>query len=105
MDSLLNLFFMVLSLAIRGIQPILVPLCFVCAWAFMGLLGWNLWSAMRDGVSQAQQMHRVPCSECRFFTGDYHLKCTVHPNRALSEEAIDCPDFEAVNLMGLPTLR
>lgn len=36
----------------------------------------------------------MPCSRCAFFTGSYHLKCTVHPCKALSEEAIGCLDYE-----------
>ncbi|NJR69347.1 MAG: hypothetical protein HC771_12300 [Synechococcales cyanobacterium CRU_2_2] len=36
----------------------------------------------------------MPCSNCRYFTGDYRLKCTVNPYVALSEEAIGCRDFE-----------
>jgi hypothetical protein len=30
-----------------------------------------------------------------FFTNDYRLKCTVHPVKACTEEAINCSDFEA----------
>lgn len=79
---------------IHIIQPLMVPICFVLAWTIVFLTGWNLWAALRDGVTRARQMHRIPCSECRFFTGDYHLKCTVHPDSALSEEAINCSDYE-----------
>jgi RNA polymerase subunit RPABC4/transcription elongation factor Spt4 len=39
-------------------------------------------------------MHQIPCANCQFFTRDYHLKCTVHPAQALTEEAIGCGDFE-----------
>ncbi|MGG6296221.1 hypothetical protein ACQ4M4_17670 [Leptolyngbya sp. AN02str] len=94
MDTFFELFFGGLRWLIHGIQPLLVPICFVAAWGIVGITAWNLWASIRDGVQRAQQMHRVPCSECRFFTGDYHLKCTVHPDMALSEEAIDCPDYE-----------
>ncbi|QKD84769.1 hypothetical protein HPC62_04570 [Thermoleptolyngbya sichuanensis A183] len=76
------------------VHLVLVPVCFVMAWGMVGLVAWNLISAGRDGLAQAQQMHKIPCSECRFFTGDYHLKCTVHPERALSEEAMNCADYE-----------
>ncbi|MBF2085206.1 MAG: hypothetical protein IGS16_11440 [Thermoleptolyngbya sp. C42_A2020_037] len=76
------------------VHLVLVPVCFVMAWGMVGLVVWNLISAGRDGLAQAQQMHKIPCSECRFFTGDYHLKCTVHPERALSEEAMNCADYE-----------
>jgi hypothetical protein len=76
------------------LQPILVPLCFVIAWMVTLMLGWSIWSALRDGVIKANQMHQIPCANCQFFTNDYHLKCTVHPDIALSEEAVSCIDYE-----------
>ncbi len=56
------------------------------------LLGWSLWAATRDTIARGQQMHRIPCAGCQFFTSDYHLKCTVRPSAALTEAAINCPD-------------
>jgi hypothetical protein len=79
---------------VQHLEPILVPLCFVAAWGGIILALWSIWSALRDGVHRAKQMHQVPCSTCRFFTQDYHLKCPVQPTLALSEAAIDCPDYE-----------
>ncbi|WP_348251226.1 hypothetical protein [Leptolyngbya subtilissima] len=43
-------------------------------------------------------MHKIPCAECRYFTNDHRLKCPIHPKIALSESAIDCPDFEDLGL-------
>jgi hypothetical protein len=40
-------------------------------------------------------MHQIPCANCQFFTGDYHLKCPIHPAIALSEAAIGCPDYRS----------
>lgn len=76
------------------VQPVLVPLCFIVAWAVMGLTFWHLVVTVRDGVNQATVMHRIPCGECRYFTNDHRLKCPIHPKIALSEAAIDCTDFE-----------
>jgi hypothetical protein len=84
----------VIAVLVRLIQPILVPLCFVLAWGLLILTAWGIWSATRDGLAKAKQMHEIPCANCRFFTNDYHLKCPVHPSEALSEAAIGCPDFE-----------
>lgn len=50
--------------------------------------------AVEDGFVRLRRLHQIPCSHCAFFTGDYRLKCTVHPCKALSEDAIDCLDYE-----------
>jgi hypothetical protein len=68
--------------------------CFFCAWAIILLLSWSLWTTIIKGVQHLKRLHGVPCSNCAYFTGDYHLKCTVHPTIALSEQAISCSDFE-----------
>lgn len=78
---------------IQALQPILVPLCFLTAWTLVVLVFWNISMAARDAIACAKQMHEIPCDNCQFFTGDYRLKCTVHPTYALTEEAINCLDF------------
>jgi hypothetical protein len=79
---------------VQLIQPILVPICFAIAWLVVILTLWSLTTAVRDVISRAQTMHRIPCANCRFFTNTPVLKCPVHPSNALSELAIDCPDYE-----------
>ncbi|MGL5871776.1 MAG: hypothetical protein ACRC2R_05305 [Xenococcaceae cyanobacterium] len=37
---------------------------------------------------------RIPCRQCQFFTRNPHLYCTVRPTEAMTENAIDCPDFQ-----------
>lgn len=83
-----------INLCIRGIQPLLIPICFVTAWTVITLFAWSLWSAARDSVTTAKQMHQIPCPNCQFFTNNYRLKCTVHPSTASTEEAIDCSDYQ-----------
>ena len=94
MYAFIQLFHILIYRLIQVIQPILVPLCFVVAWATVGLGIWNIFSAMRSSVEQAQRMHQIPCSKCQYFSGNYALKCPVHPYEALSEAAINCLDFE-----------
>ncbi|TAG95528.1 MAG: hypothetical protein EAZ09_07615 [Oscillatoriales cyanobacterium] len=84
-----------LYLLIKTIQPILVPLCLVSAWGLMFLLFSSIGATVTDCVRRAQRMHQIPCANCVFFTGDYHLKCPVQPTIALSEDAIDCPDYRS----------
>jgi len=79
---------------IRGIQPLLVPICFVIAWGVTILAILNIWAAARDSVATAKQMHQIPCTGCQYFTDNYRLKCTVHPSIANTEEAIDCSDYQ-----------
>lgn len=77
--------------------PLLKLVCFVVAWSFVFLLVWSIWTALQDAVNRAAQMHKIPCSNCQFFTENYQLKCTVHPSIALSEAAIGCPDHQTVS--------
>ncbi|MEH1841969.1 MAG: hypothetical protein V7L20_25365 [Nostoc sp.] len=86
--------FQLISLLIHGIQPLLIPICFVVAWTVTILAVLSLWTAARDSVTTAKQMHQIPCSGCQFFTDNYRLKCTVRPSIANTEEAIDCLDYQ-----------
>jgi hypothetical protein len=74
-------------------QGALVPVCFCIAWGLV--LGgiWQLWIGWRDGISHVRRLHQIPCSRCAYFSGDYTLKCAVHPQRACSEAAIGCADY------------
>jgi hypothetical protein len=86
--------FQILYYLVNAIQPFLVPICFVSAWGLVILFAWSLWSAARDSVNTAKQMHQIPCSGCQYFTDDYRLKCTVNPSVANTEEAIQCMDYQ-----------
>lgn len=75
------------------IQFVLAPVCFVITWTLIGLFFWNICQAARQGINNVKRLHQIPCSKCEYFTGDYILKCTVHPDSAGTEEAIACTDF------------
>lgn len=76
-------------------QMVWVPVGVVLAWGLIFLIASSLTSAITATVKQAQEMHQIPCANCVFFTGDYRLKCPVRPKIALSEEAINCPDYRS----------
>ncbi|MBN3872579.1 MULTISPECIES: hypothetical protein [unclassified Nostoc] len=86
--------FKLISFLIYAIQPLLIPICFVVAWTVTILAVLSLWTAARDSVTTAKQMHQIPCSGCQFFTDNYRLKCTVRPSIANTEEAINCFDYQ-----------
>jgi hypothetical protein len=93
-DWLIETLIRAIAGVIHVIQPLIVPVSFVVAWFLILMTAWSVISFFRDGLSRAKKMHTIPCPNCRFFTGDYHLKCSVHPTKALSEEAINCMDYE-----------
>lgn len=70
----------------------------ICIWLVLASFLWSLWKDLVRGCANLQRLHQVPCCRCTFFTGDYYLKCTVHPGKALTEEAIDCLDYESTSL-------
>ena len=78
------------------LKPVMLQLRFVGAYSLLGLAGLSLASFVIDTVATAKRMHQIPCTKCRFFTGDYRLKCTVNPDIANTEQAIDCPDCRKI---------
>ena len=79
---------------IKLLQPIIVPICFGCAWLLMALSLWTIWTSGKTIFARAKIMHQIPCSNCVFFTNNHRLKCTVHPIIASTEGAIDCRDYQ-----------
>ena len=71
--------------------------CCFLVWLLLGLLFGNICQTVSKGVAHVRRLHQIPCSRCAFFTGDYRLKCTVHPFTAMSESAIGCRDFESTS--------
>ncbi len=69
------------------------PSYFLAAWALIGLILQTLYLAIGDAIATTKTLHQIPCTNCQFFTGNYYLKCTVHPNSALTDRAINCRDF------------
>jgi hypothetical protein len=81
-----------------AVQPWFLPVGFILTWGCIFLFGWSIWLTIKEAANQASKMHQVPCSNCKFFTNDYTLKCAVHPAIALTEAAIHCPDFRSADL-------
>lgn len=62
-------------------------------WLGLLLCVWRAYCTLKQGFSYVKRLHQIPCNRCIYFTGDYRLKCTVHPMFALTEEAIGCMDY------------
>lgn len=36
----------------------------------------------------------APCPSCRFFSRNIYIRCAVRPTDVLTQQAIDCPDYD-----------
>jgi hypothetical protein len=70
---------------------------FITSVSLIFLVLWTIWSATQEAVKTGKRLHQIPCANCQYFTGNYHLKCTLHPKAALTEEAINCLDYCSPN--------
>ena len=57
----------------------------------------SLVNPLLAAFAQAKRMHRIPCYNCRYFSGNYVLKCTIRPTEANTEEAIGCLDYQVID--------
>jgi hypothetical protein len=76
----------------------LKPIYSLSAWILMITLASNIFRFVADVIKRTRKMHEIPCTNCRYFTNDYHLKCTIQPQIANTELAIDCPDFQKISI-------
>jgi len=81
------------------VLPIAKSVFIGCIWLILLSFIVSLWNAWRQGWANVQQLHQIPCSGCTFFTGEYNLKCALHPYNALTEAAIGCLDYETSALL------
>lgn len=58
--------FQLLYYLFDAIRPLLAPMAFIFAWGLIILVVWSLWSAAKDTITTAKQMHQIPCSNCVF---------------------------------------
>ena len=36
---------------------------------------------------------KVPCDRCQYFSHNPYIKCALHPDTVLTEQAVDCRDY------------
>jgi hypothetical protein len=85
---------MLIATLFQAIPYIAKSIFVVCIWlVLLGFL-WSLLGTLLQDWVNVQRLHQIPCSGCTFLTGEYNLKCTLHPYKALTEDAIDCLDYE-----------
>jgi len=79
------------------------PLCFMfVAWIvflIQHLFGYRSTSSAPASSSAQPSVQPLesPCSSCRFFSHNAYLKCAVHPSIALTQRALNCSNFWAMD--------
>jgi hypothetical protein len=68
----------------------------IIAWGIAFITCWTIIAQCQTGLVTVQRLHSVPCYKCKYFTNSCYLKCTVNPQVACSEAAIDCRDYQAL---------
>jgi hypothetical protein len=53
----------------------------------------DVWKIAGEKFTTVNCLHQLPCRNCRFFTNNHYLYCTVHPSIVLTEQALDCSDY------------
>ncbi len=67
---------------------------FACLiWVSLAYLFYRTAIGTRRSIQNIQRHHAIPCTRCRYFTGEMVLKCPVNPKAALTDQAVDCLDF------------
>ncbi|WP_309740397.1 MULTISPECIES: hypothetical protein [unclassified Chamaesiphon] len=69
-------------------------ICSIVTWSIVFGACWTLTCHWKTGFIYVQQLHKVPCHKCKYFTNNCALKCAVNPYLACSEAAIDCRDYQ-----------
>lgn len=70
-----------------------IPFCSMIFLAIFILKLLNVWKVTRAKIIALNCFHQLPCQNCRFFTNNHYLYCTVHPSIVLTEQALDCSDY------------
>lgn len=40
---------------------------------------------------------KIACRQCHYFDNNPYLKCSLHPDKALTKEAVNCLDYQTKN--------
>jgi hypothetical protein len=70
-----------------------IPFCYMIVSVILIFMFPNVWKVRRAKIARFNCFNQVPCRNCRFFTDNHHLYCTVQPSIVLTKQALDCSDY------------
>ena len=81
-----------------GVQPyegrLLATVGFMLVWAVAVFTISNARKKRSRTGRASNRLKQVPCRNCQFYSDNNYLKCAIHPTVALTEQAINCSDYE-----------
>jgi len=69
-----------------------VIISFVIFWT-IGIFIYACVPKGRQHFSSFKPPPKTLCHRCRYFSDNHYLKCALHPETALTEQAVDCRDY------------
>ncbi|HEY9711486.1 MAG TPA: hypothetical protein V6D48_24980 [Oculatellaceae cyanobacterium] len=72
---------------------LVIPISFIMVWTIFVFMSSDIRIFARHKMLSLKNSHQVPCKNCRFFQNNPYLQCAVHPDTALTSQAIHCSDF------------
>ncbi|WP_088891068.1 hypothetical protein [Leptolyngbya ohadii] len=72
----------------------LVPVGFVLVWSIATAAFLGLPKLMGGNRHRVKAAHKLPCYQCQYFTSNPYLRCAVRPETVLTEDALECSDFQ-----------
>ena len=71
---------------------------FVMAWVVFFMMLSKLRTVVDNKmVFKINNLPKLPCQNCQFFSTNNYLKCAVQPSMVMTEEAINCSDYSPKN--------
>ncbi|MEC4816105.1 MAG: hypothetical protein SAK29_22960 [Scytonema sp. PMC 1069.18] len=71
----------------------LLPFSLITFWLLIAFKLLNTLNSANNKIATFNILTKVPCRNCQYFANNPFLKCAVRPDTALTEEAMNCPDY------------
>jgi hypothetical protein len=71
----------------------LLPFGLMTFWLLLMLKFSDTLNIASNKIKTLKILTKLPCRNCQYFTNNHFLKCAVRPSTALTEEAMNCPDY------------
>ena len=66
------------------------------SWTLLQVFHWSIATLMTKKTRSlfVFSFFQSPCRKCQFFDENNYLNCAVHPSVVLTNQAVNCPDYD-----------